>query len=150
LNKSQLAKRFDLDRATVTKRLDANAVEPVESKSNEALYELTPRVAGILAKVDSAFDEAKLRKETAEAELREAKVAVIRGDLVEAAKVMDRVQTIMTALYKEFAQQQPKRLAARLAKVKTAAEVTKLIKADTDKVFSRLRENDEEMIPDRK
>lgn len=147
LNISQLAEEFDLDRASVRKRIQEAGIEPVEVKAKLTVYELNQRLASILSDVNSPLSEAKLRRETANAEKIEMQNAIARGELVPIDKTIERVQSVMSKMYKEFTQMQPKRLASRLVKAKTAAEVSKVLKIDTDKIFFRLREHDEEFVP---
>jgi len=148
LNISQLAEEFDLDRASVRKRIQEARIEPVETKAKLTIYEVNQRLAAVLSDVKSPMNEARLRKETAAAEKIEMQNAIARGELVDMSKAIERMQAVLTSLYKEFGVHQPKRLASRLAKAKTAAEVAKILKADNDKVFARLREKDSEFVPE--
>lgn len=147
LNISQLAEDFDLDRASVRKRIQEAGIEPVEEKAKEKIYEVSPRLAAILSDVKSPMSEARLRKETADAELKEMKLAEMRGDLVPIADAIERVQAIVTKMYKEVALMMPKRVGPRCAKAKTAAEVTKIVKVEVGKIFAKLREADEDFVP---
>lgn len=147
LNISQLAEEFDLDRASVRKRIQEAGIEPVETKAKLTIYELNQRLAAILSDVKSPMNEARLRKETAAAEKIEMQNAIARGELVQMGDAIERMQAILTAMYKEFGIHQPKRLASRLAKAKTVAEISKILKGDNDKIFARLREKDGEFVP---
>ncbi len=149
-NISELSRRFALDRATVTKRIRAAGVQPVDVKAKEITYALTPDLIEALEAVNEQLEEAKLRELIAKADIAEFKAKQIEGELVVMSDVVERVQTIMSHLYKEFALHQPKRLAKRLVKAKTVAEVTKLIKLDTERIFGKLRENDAAMVPQTK
>lgn len=142
-NISQLAEDFELDRASVRKRIQEAGIEPVEERAKEKIYEVSPRLAAILSDVKSPLSEAKLRRETAEAEIRELKLAEMRGEMVPMAEVVERFQQGFVRFYKEFALHQPKRLAARLAKTKTAVEASRLLKTDTEKIFARWKEDDD-------
>jgi len=147
LNISQLAEEFDLDRASVRKRIQEAGIEPIETKAKLTIYELNQRLAAILSDVKSPMNEARLRKETAAAEKIEMQNAIARGELVPMGNAIERMQAILMALYKEFGIHQPKRLASRLAKAKTVAEISKILKGDNDKIFARLREKDGEFVP---
>lgn len=146
LNISKLAMRFDLDRITVRKRIIDAGIEPIEEKAREKIYELTPDLDAVLGKVNDRLEQAKLRVVTADAELREAKAAQMRGDLVPAAEVTDNVQRLFGAMHKEIAVRMPKEIASKLAKAKTAPQVAAIIKAATDKRFKMLRDDFEKYL----
>lgn len=145
---SEIARRCKLDRATVTSRLEDLGYEPDESSTaKNQLYYFDDEMEFAVKSAKDTLTAIKIRQLRADAQMKELKYAEARGDLVEINLAIERVQQVMTRLYKELTQMQPKRLASRLVKAKTTAEVTKIIKADTDKVFSRLRENDEAFVP---
>lgn len=145
-NISQLSRDFDIDKATVRKRIAAGGFEPLETKSKETIYELTPRLSSLLSNIDSPFDEARLRKETADAETRELKLAQMRGELVSMAEAVELVQAVVGALYQEYAVRAPKRIAAKLAKTTNVTAIKQILKADNDRVMKGLRENFEAFV----
>lgn len=140
LNISQLAEEFDLDRASVRKRIQEAGIEPVEVKAKLTVYELNQRLASVLSDVASPLSEAKLRKETASAERLEMQNAIARGELVPMVEVVELSHKLHSLVYKQFVTNQPKTLATRLAKAKTTMEVTKILKADAEKFLKRLRD----------
>lgn len=145
---SQIAERLRMHRQTVTARLDNLGYHPHESSTaKNQLYWFDDDVEFALKAAKDDLDAARIRDLRAAAELKELKLAEARGEVVDIAGVMDRVQAVMTRLYKEATQFQPKRVGGRLAKAKTVAEVTRILKADTDKIFAKLRENDEVFVP---
>lgn len=146
LNISKLAFRFELDRATVRKRIGDAAIEPFDVKAKEKTYELTPRLAAVLAKIDSPFDEAKLRSVTADAQLREIKVAQAEGQLVPLTEMIDLTQRLFGSMHRELAVRMPKEISRRLAKETTSAAVQKILKAAADRRFKTLRDNWEGML----
>lgn len=139
LNISQLAFRFDLDRATTRKRLKEAGIEPVEEKAKEKLYELTERIASILDQADAKLADAKRRDIEAAAKLKEIKVMEAEGELAPVGEFIDAVQKIFNQMYQEIAVRQPQRLGGKLAKAKTSAEASAIIRADTAKIFATLR-----------
>lgn len=143
---SKLAMRFDMDRVTCKKRLNEAGIQPVEVKARETLYELTPRVEVVLGKTDNALEAAKLRKEIADADLKEQKLAQLAGELVPIGDVIDIVQRLFGVMHKEVAVRQPKRLIGRIRKAKTAAAADKVWKVDTDRIFRTLREDFEKVL----
>lgn len=150
VNIAELIRRFRLDRATINKRIREARIMPAESRAKETIYELTLELVEVLQQTNESFEAAKLRELVAKANLAEFKSKQAEGELVPMNDVIERVQTIFMAVYKEFALHQPKRLAKRLVKAKTVAEVHKLIKLDTERVFGKLRENDAAMVPQTK
>jgi hypothetical protein len=140
-NVSQLAFRFDLDRGTVRKRLQDAGIEPVSEKAKEKLYELTPELIEVLEQADKLLDEAKLRKETAVARQNEIKVAVLEGELAPVGEFTDMVQRLFGAMHKEIAIRFPKRVAARLQKAKSAADISAIMNRELNKIFTDLRED---------
>lgn len=145
-NISQLAEMFDLDRASVRKRINEAGIEPVEEKAKEKIYELTPRLVGLLGDVKSPLSEAKLRRETAEADLKELLLAQKRGELVAMVEVTEIVQRIVKTLYEEYVVRQPKRIGGQLVKAKTIAAVKKTLKTDSDRIMKTMRTNFERFI----
>lgn len=143
LSTSKLAFRFDLDRATVTKRLELAKIAPVEAKAKLRLYELTPKLEAVLSAIHDPLAEVKLRAATADAMYREAKVAAMTGDLVPLIEAQELTQRIFSTLHRDIVIQLPKRLGPRLARIKTAAEATKLLKQETEKIFRNLRNDPE-------
>lgn len=146
LNISKLAFRFDLDRATVRKRITDATIEPVDEKAKEKIYNLTPKLEAILNQTNAKLDDAKLRKESAMARLKEIEVAEAEGEMAPVSEFMDAVQKLFHAMYQEMTVRQPQRLANKLAKARTAVEVTQILKADTSNVFSRLRSDHEKFL----
>lgn len=134
-----LARRFDLDRETVRKRLDEAGIIPVSEKAKEKLYELTPRLRSVLAKTNEKLDEVKLRKESAAAELAEIKLKEARDELVSRDEFLDLLNQIFGAMYQETAVRLPQRIAAKLHKAKSSKDVHTVLKREIEKIFSDLR-----------
>jgi hypothetical protein len=145
-NVSQLAFRFDLDRGTVRKRLMGAGIEPVDQKAKEKLYDMTTDLVALLEQPDKLLDEAKLRKETAVARQQEIKAAILEGEMAPVAEFTDTVQRLFGAMHKELAVRMPKTLAARLAKAKTPAEVSKILGLYVTKVFTNLRDDHQQFL----
>jgi hypothetical protein len=97
----------------------------------------------MLMAVKSAKDTlsaVRIRDLRAAAQLKEMKLAEARGELVPMIEVMELSQKLHTVVYKHIAIDMPKRLASKLAKAKTPAEVTKIMKLDGEKFLKRIRE----------
>lgn len=148
LSTSEIARRCGINRATAAARLDDLGYEPDESSTaKNKLFWFDDEMLFSIKSAKDSLSAAKIRDIRASSQLKELKLAEARGEMVPIVDTIERVQTVMSKMYKEFTQMQPKRLASRLAKAKTAAEVTKHLKLDTDKIFARLRENDEAFVP---
>jgi len=144
---SEIAKRVKLDRATVRSRLDDLGYEPdPSSTAKNQLYPFDGEMEFAVKAAKDTLTTAKIRDMRATYELKELKLAEARGELVPMAEVIDLSQRLVGAMYKEFAIHQPKRLAARLAKCKSAAEASKVMKSDTEKFMAKLRGNFEEVL----
>lgn len=146
MNISQLELRFSLDRITVRKRLREAEIEPAEVKAKEKIFEVTPELEAALRKADTGLDEAKRRRESANAELVEIKVQQAKGELVPMGEVVDIVQRLFGAMHKQVAVRMPQAIATRLVKAKTKADVTRIIKNAVDRDFKTLREDFEGLL----
>ena len=140
LSISKIAFRYGLDRATVSKRLQEAGIEPVEEKEKEKLYEINEALE-IAVTAAKPIDRVKLRKEIAAAEEKELKVAEKKGELLSASEVAGLFQSLFSGLYRTFTNQQPNRLAGKLAKAKTSAEARKILSEDAKRIFSEMRED---------
>lgn len=148
LSISEIARRCGINRATAASRLDDLGYEPDDSSTaKNQLYLFDDEMLFSIKAAKDSLSAAKIRDIRASSQLKELKLAEARGELVPIVDITETVQTVLTRLYKEQTQLQPKRLAARLVKAKTAAEVTRILKTDTDRIFARLREADETLVP---
>lgn len=149
LSIQQIAKRCDIHRQTCTTRLEDLGYEADEDRSSlkNRVYWFDDEMEQAIRSAKDTMSAVRIRKDRADALTKEFNLAKLRGEMVPITDTIERVQSVISRLYKEQTQMQPKRLASRLAKAKTVAEVTRILKADTDKIFARLRENDEQFVP---
>jgi hypothetical protein len=149
LSEQEIAKRCGIHRQTVASRLEELGYEPDEERSNAKLkiHWFDDEMEFAVKKAKDSLDAARIRQIRADAQIKELKLAEARGELVSIHDTTERVQAVISKLYKELTQMQPKRVAPRLVKAKTTAEVVRILKLDTDKILARLRENDEEFVP---
>lgn len=138
---SKLAMRFDLDRATVRKYLDEAGIKPVEEKEKGKLYELSEDLEAALNAQTKPIDAAKLRKEKAEAALRELKLAEATGEMCSVADFTQVVQMLFGNLHKKTCVHLPKTIAKKLKKAKSETEITRILEKELSAVFTELREN---------
>lgn len=139
LSTSKWALRFSLDRATVRKRFAEAEIEPVEVNSRETVYELAEEDAKeILLSQTRPIDAAKLRKETADADLREIKVKKELGELASVSEFTAVIQSVFGNLHKKCGVQMPKAIAKKLVG-KKQSEISKIIGDETDRIFQDLR-----------
>lgn len=148
LSKAAIAKRCGIHVQTLTSRLDdlGFVADEERSSAKNQVYWFDDEIAFAIKSAKDSLAAAKIRDLRATYELKELKLAEARGELVSWIDAVERMQAIFGRLYKEFAIQQPKRLATRLARAKTVSEINKLLKLDTEKVFGRLRESDAEFV----
>lgn len=146
LNLSQLEFRFGINRATIRKRLSESGIEPHTEREKEKLFLLTDEIEEILTKSSDGLNAVKLRKETADAELKEIKVAEARGETASVAEFIGVTQQIFGSLHKKLAVQLPKRIAARLAKAKNQAEISQILTQEITKEFTDLRSNHKKFL----
>jgi transcriptional regulator with XRE-family HTH domain len=138
LNLSELATRFNLDRATVAKRLADAAF--TQGPKNSKLYEVEEVAELLTAAEDSPeLERAKTRRAIADAEKAELIVAKLKGELVDRVAVMGEVQEIFSRLYQTIAVQYPRRHAGRLSKL-SAQDLAKKMQADLMSVFNEIAE----------
>lgn len=149
LSISEIGKRVDIHRQTVTTRLDDLGYEPDEERSSakNKVYWFDEEMETAIKGAKDTSTAVRIRKDRADAMTKEFNLAKLRGEMVSIADATERVQEVMSRMYKEFSQIQPQRLAGELAKKKTVAEVKKVMKRDTDKIFAKLRENDQAFVP---
>ncbi len=148
LSISDIAKRCGIHRSVCAERLDALAYEPAEgSNAKLKLFWFDDEMEFAVKSAKDTASALKIRGLRLDNEIKANKLAEARGDLVDFNEITGRVHEVISRMYKEFALHQPKRLAARLARATTAAEVQKILKLDTAKVMSKLRESDESFVP---
>lgn len=146
LTESEIAKRTKLHRQTVAARLEDLGYEPDpdRSKPKMKVHWFDSEMEFAIKSAKDTVSAMKIRDLRATAELKEMKLAEARGDLVPATEVTELSQKLHSLIYKQFVMNQPKTLAAKLAKAKTTIEVTKILKIDAEKFMKRLRDEMEE------
>lgn len=136
---SKLARHFDLDRATVRKRIDG--VAPVRETKREKLYALAAVEPYLAPGASDPLDAARLRKLEQETDLLELRLARERGELVSVQEVGDEIQEIFKRLYQKFAVQYPREIAAQLYKAESPGQITDILRHDMGRFFNDLRED---------
>lgn len=137
---SKLALQFELDRATVRKRLLAAGVAPVRETQREKLYRLA-EVEQHLANTGAPLDAARLRKIEQESDLLELRLARERGELVSMQEVGDELQEVFKRLYQRLAVQYPREIAAQLYKAESPGQITDIMRHDMGRFFNEIRED---------
>lgn len=148
LNLSQLEFRFNLNRATVRKRLRNAGIEPVEEHEKEKIFLLNDELTECLKQTEEDIDEVKLRKERAAARIQEHKADLAEGVVVMASDVKNYLHGLFTGWQKEFTIAMPRRVAAKLARAKTAADVYAILTPELDRMFDTLRTNHKKFMPE--
>lgn len=134
---TRLAEYFELDRATMRKRLDEAGVEPVVDQANKRLYRLEDAEAAMEQEGD--LEEIKLRKLTAEASLKELELGREKGELLPRKEVEDYVQKLFTALYQRLAVKLPREIGPQLFKAESTAQLTKDLQTNLETIFHEIR-----------
>lgn len=146
LSISQIAERCDLDRATTKKRLEHHGYKPISVKAKLKLYRFDVVMKAKLTAKADVLTDIRARKETAAAEKIEIEVATKRGELVPAAEFLDVVQRLFGGQYKEQIRIF-KRLAPRLAKMKSAPDIERLLLTEYQKFSNSLRADFKKFVP---
>jgi hypothetical protein len=146
LSISAIARRCGLDRATTRQRLDANGYKPIDEQAKLKIFRFDAEMDATLTETKDKLTDVRIRKELAAAKKIELQNAEAEGELAPVAEFIDVVQRIFGSLHKEIAIRQPRRLAARLTKAKTAADVNKILTHDSNGIFKVLREDFEKYL----
>jgi hypothetical protein len=134
---SYLADFFEMDRATLRKKLDEAKVKPVVNEPNRKLYKLEDVEAAL--QQENELDAVKLRKMQAEATLKEILVERETGDIVSRKEVEDYLQKLFTALYQRLAVRFPREIAPTLYKAESPAALTKDLQTNIETIFHEVR-----------
>lgn len=94
---SQLASRYELDRATVRTRLGAAGIEPVAVAAKEKLYLLDERVESVLAQ--DAKDALQRLKLQSEIDLNNEKLKKARGEVIPKEEISQMITAIISTHY---------------------------------------------------
>lgn len=147
LSISAIAKRCQLDRATVRSRLDDLGYDPdPTSTAKNQLFWFDDEVEFAIKAAKDTLTAAKIRDTRATYLLKELKLAEANGTLVPMAEAVEIVQRIVGTLYQELTVRQPKRIAPKLARAKNVTAVKKTLKVDTDRIMKSLKANFERFI----
>lgn len=138
-NITELAAGFNLNRETVAKRLRLAGIEPAEKRPRETVYRMDPRLEEVLIAADADIEAERLRKISAEADLKEMAAAQLRGELAPVSEFQEIVQALFGGLHKEIAVRFPKKIAARAARTRTAAEASALLQQGLNEIFLAVR-----------
>jgi hypothetical protein len=142
-----IAKRLDLDRSIVKKRLDHHKYTPVSSRQKLKLYEFDAEMEAVLLETDTKLNDARARKENAAADINEMKVQQMKGELVPLGECIDAIGLITGGLYKEIAVRLPDKIAAKLHKCESVADVKAILARELDKQFQEARANHAKWLP---
>lgn len=137
LSISALAERFEMDRATVSKRLSNAPFE--RGPKNSKVYSVEDIAELLTAEEDSPeLEAAKLRRAVADAEKAELTVAKMRGELVNRVEVITEVQGIFAGLYQKVCIHYVRRNAGRLHKIETNKELAEVLQNDLMEIFNEI------------
>lgn len=134
---SKLAEYYDLDRATMKRRLTDAGVLPALDEPRRKLYRLSEVEAAL--ETDTGLDEIKLRKLTAEAQLKELELQREQEQLLPRKEVEDYTQKLFTAMFQRLGIRLPREIAPQLWKAESQAQMTKQLETSIKAVFNELR-----------
>jgi hypothetical protein len=134
-----LSKLCNLDRATVTDRLEGIPSHP--GPKNAKLYSLADALPALIAGRDVNLDQVKLKRETHREKREEIELNKTILKLVDVTEVRTELQEIFKALHRRLAINFWRENASRLKKAKTVAELVKLGQDGQGKIFDALRAN---------
>ncbi|MCP9495899.1 MAG: DUF1441 family protein [Pyrinomonadaceae bacterium MAG19_C2-C3] len=146
---SALARMLDLDRATVTRRLDEGDVQPVKSRAKEKLYRLREAIAALTAAGSNELDEARRRKVVLESERLQIQLDRDRSELVSAKEVRDTLQKIFKQMHNRLCVQYPREAAQQLFKAESAGQISDMIGRDIARIFNELRNDHTKFLGDK-
>ena len=144
---AELARIYDLDRATVGKRL---AGVPHRSGPRGAKLYKIEDVHNLLAPsvTECDLEEARLRKARAEAERIEILVAKLKGDLVSVRETRRTLHSIFKSLYHRVVILFPRAASGRLVGIKDRAEMEARLREELAEIFDELRTDPDNFIAD--
>lgn len=138
---SQIAKRCGIHRHTCTSRIEDLGYEPDETSTpKNQLYWFDDEMEFAIKSAKDTMSAMKIRDLRAAAQIKEHKLAEARAELVPIQDVVELSQKLHSTVTK-YLVDASKRLATKLAKAKTAAEVTKILKLDAERFLKRLRDD---------
>lgn len=144
---SALARLFDLDRATVAKRLAEADVQPTKESKREKLYALKDALLALTSQgASSDLEEARRKK----VELETARLQLLldreRGELLPVRDVRDMLQRIFKRLHNSVCVQYPRDGAAQLYKADSVNHVAETLQRDLSRKFNDLRNDHSEFL----
>lgn len=138
---AEAARRYNLDRLTVRKRL--YGIEPVGfGKKGEKLYDLDEVEPLLTAEGEQAADAVKLRKLTAEAERQELLTAKMRGELVDVGVVRSMVYDFFKQARQLIVVEFPRANGPQIAQMKDSRETITFLNRELAQIFDELSESD--------
>jgi len=144
---AELARIYELDRATVGKRL---AGVPHRSGPRGAKLYKIEDIHALLAPSapECDLEEARLRKARAEAERIEILVAKLKGDLVSVRETRRALHSIFKSLYHRVVILFPRAGGGRLIGIKDRAEMEARLREELTEIFDELRTSPDNFIAD--
>jgi uncharacterized membrane-anchored protein YhcB (DUF1043 family) len=144
---SELARRAQMNRATVREKLSGKGVRPRREKAKEKLYDLDEALSALREDGEPSLRKAQTAKTAAEAERAKLKLDRERGEVVSLQDARADLQEVLGKIYRHFAVTGPAALAPQL-RGKSAAQVAAALKQDADRFFGELRAEHENYLRD--
>jgi hypothetical protein len=146
-NTSELAAKYELDRATVRKRLRIVGIEPSVKKAKENLYLMTDDLEdALLDEGNPELDAARLRKLNVETELKMIELKVKNGEYGSALDFSAEVFKLIRGLHRKCTITLPRTLAKKLARMKDEMQISQLLADEYDGAFQEAREEHDKRV----
>lgn len=140
-NKSELHRKTGLDRATITKRLEAAGVKPKVSKPKEEIYDADQALKVLSAGDRSGITSARLKRLNVASARELLKLKKERGELVSRPDALAEQTRIFTWLFKELSLRRRRAITNAVRKARTQKDAELIYAQAVTEVFNELRTN---------
>jgi len=137
-NKSELHRATGLDRATITKRLNAAGVKPKVKKKKEEIFDANEALRA-LASDRTGITDARAKKLNVEAARVMLKLKKERGELLPLQEVRDELFKIMKAMHTRIVKRYPRENSRRLRRCRSDADLYRTMETDLSLIFDELK-----------
>lgn len=147
LNQSQIAAKYNVDRATARQRLTDAGIVSVAGSHREKLYEVTPELEqAMVPDAVADYEVERAGKMKAERELKEMELAERRGELVEIAVVRNDLGRVFQKLIQKLETQLPYEISGALFKAESPEQCLTILRRSISGVFQDVRKEHEEYL----
>ncbi len=150
LNVSEISRLYNLDRETVRKRLSIAGIEPQTETAREKFYLVTDELhEALLNEGDPELKAARLRKLTAEANLKELELTVKNGEFAAIAEFAELTHQWIGWLYAKLTIKLPKTAIPKIVKAKDKNTAVYVLQKEIEAVFNEFRANPRKFLDEK-